>query len=80
MASSSVRRTYHHNLHVRGHKEEGTTTTPFDMVVLNDLDRIHLVEDLIDRFCRAKPARPEGLRRKVTIFELCSNSWKGAVQ
>ena len=37
------------NLHVRGYKEEGTTTTPFDMVVLNDLDRFHLVEDVIDR-------------------------------
>ena len=43
------RRTNHHNLHVRGYKEEGTTTTPFDMVVLNDLDRFHLVEDVIDR-------------------------------
>jgi xylulose-5-phosphate/fructose-6-phosphate phosphoketolase len=36
-------------LHVRGYKEEGTTTTPFDMVVLNDLDRFHLVDDVIDR-------------------------------
>ena len=43
------RRTNHHNLHVRGYKEEGTTTTPFDMVVLNDLDRFHLVADVIDR-------------------------------
>jgi xylulose-5-phosphate/fructose-6-phosphate phosphoketolase len=42
-------RTNHHNLHVRGYKEEGTTTTPFDMVVLNDLDRFHLVGDVIDR-------------------------------
>ena len=40
----TYRRTNHHNLHVRGYKEEGTTTTPFDMVVLNDLDRFHLVE------------------------------------
>ena len=38
-----------HNLHVRGYKEEGTTTTPFDMVMLNDLDRFHLVMDVIDR-------------------------------
>ncbi|MEQ1828465.1 MAG: phosphoketolase family protein [Pirellula sp.] len=45
----AYRRTNHHNLHVRGYKEEGTTTTPFDMVVLNDLDRFHLVEDVIDR-------------------------------
>jgi xylulose-5-phosphate/fructose-6-phosphate phosphoketolase len=43
------RRTNHGNLHVRGYKEEGTTTTPFDMVMLNDLDRFHLVMDVIDR-------------------------------
>jgi xylulose-5-phosphate/fructose-6-phosphate phosphoketolase len=43
------RRTNHKNFHVRGYKEEGTTTTPFDMVVLNDLDRFHLVMDVIDR-------------------------------
>jgi xylulose-5-phosphate/fructose-6-phosphate phosphoketolase len=43
------RRTNHKNLHVRGYKEEGTTTTPFDMAVLNDLDRFHLVGDVIDR-------------------------------
>jgi xylulose-5-phosphate/fructose-6-phosphate phosphoketolase len=45
----TYRRTNHENLHVRGYKEEGTTTTPFDMVVLNDLDRFHLVMDVIDR-------------------------------
>jgi xylulose-5-phosphate/fructose-6-phosphate phosphoketolase len=45
----TYRRTNHGNLHVRGYKEEGTTTTPFDMVVLNDLDRYHLVMDVIDR-------------------------------
>ena len=45
----TYRRTNHENLHVRGYKEEGTTTTPFDMVVLNDLDRFHLVADVIDR-------------------------------
>jgi len=45
----TYRRTNHRNLHVRGYKEEGTTTTPFDMVVLNDLDRFHLVADVIDR-------------------------------
>src|SRR5262249_58417392 len=45
----TYRRTNHDNFHVRGYKEEGTTTTPFDMVVLNDLDRFHLVEDVIDR-------------------------------
>ncbi|MEH2093452.1 phosphoketolase [Nostoc sp. 'Peltigera membranacea cyanobiont' 213] len=45
----TYRQTNHHNLHVRGYKEEGTTTTPFDMVVLNDLDRFHLVMDVISR-------------------------------
>ncbi|TAJ19876.1 MAG: phosphoketolase family protein [Dehalococcoidia bacterium] len=45
----TYRRTNHRNLHVRGYKEEGTTTTPFDMTVLNDLDRFHLVEDVVDR-------------------------------
>jgi xylulose-5-phosphate/fructose-6-phosphate phosphoketolase len=45
----TYRRTNHKNLHVRGYKEEGTTTTPFDMCVLNDLDRFHLVMDVIER-------------------------------
>ena len=45
----TYRRTNHDNIHVRGYKEEGTTTTPFDMVMLNDLDRYHLVMDVIDR-------------------------------
>jgi len=45
----TYRRTNHRNLHVRGYKEEGTTTTPFDMVVMNELDRFHLCEDVIDR-------------------------------
>jgi len=45
----TYRRTNHRNLHVRGYKEEGTTTTPFDMVMLNDMDRFHLVMDVIDR-------------------------------
>jgi xylulose-5-phosphate/fructose-6-phosphate phosphoketolase len=45
----TYRRTNHKNLHVRGYKEEGTTTTPFDMAVRNDLDRFHLVMDVIDR-------------------------------
>ncbi len=45
----TYRRTNHQNLHVRGYKEEGTTTTPFDMVVRNDLDRFHLAADAIDR-------------------------------
>ena len=45
----TYRRKNHNNLHVRGYKEEGTTTTPFDMTVLNDLDRFHLAMDVIDR-------------------------------
>jgi xylulose-5-phosphate/fructose-6-phosphate phosphoketolase len=45
----TYRRAGHGNLHVRGYKEEGTTTTPFDMVMLNDLDRFHLVMDVVDR-------------------------------
>ncbi|MEO9032371.1 MAG: phosphoketolase family protein [Ginsengibacter sp.] len=45
----TYRRTNHSNIHVRGYKEEGTITTPFDMTVLNDMDRFHLVQDVIDR-------------------------------
>lgn len=45
----TYRRANHHNIHVRGYKEEGTTTTPFDMAMLNDIDRFHLVIDVIDR-------------------------------
>jgi xylulose-5-phosphate/fructose-6-phosphate phosphoketolase len=45
----TYRRTNHDNIHVRGYKGEGTTTTPFDMVVMNDIDRFHLVSDVIDR-------------------------------
>jgi xylulose-5-phosphate/fructose-6-phosphate phosphoketolase len=50
----TYRRTNHHNLHVRGYKEEGTTTTPFDMVVLNELDRFNLADDAIDRVQRLR--------------------------
>jgi xylulose-5-phosphate/fructose-6-phosphate phosphoketolase len=53
----TYRRTNHKNLHVRGYKEEGTTTTPFDMVVLNDLDRFHLVGDVADRVEKLAPVR-----------------------
>jgi xylulose-5-phosphate/fructose-6-phosphate phosphoketolase len=45
----TYRRTNHHNIHVRGYKEEGTISTPFDMAVMNDLDRFHLVGDVVDR-------------------------------
>ncbi|MBI3993784.1 MAG: phosphoketolase family protein [Candidatus Lambdaproteobacteria bacterium] len=51
----TYRRKNHGNLHVRGYKEEGTTTTPFDMVVLNDMDRFHLAEDVIDRVPKLLP-------------------------
>ena len=63
----TYRRANHHNLHVRGYKEEGTTTTPFDIVMLNDLDRFHLVIDVIDRVPglgeRAAHASPADGRR-----------------
>jgi xylulose-5-phosphate/fructose-6-phosphate phosphoketolase len=65
----TYRRTNHANLHVRGYKEEGTTTTPFDMVMLNDLDRFHLVTDVIDRVpglaSSAGRLRQEMLNRRV---------------
>ena len=51
----TYRRANHGNLHVRGYKEEGTTTTPFDMAVLNDIDRFHLVMDVADRVPQAAP-------------------------
>ncbi len=52
----TYRRTNHDNMHVRGYKEEGTTTTPFDMTVLNDLDRFHLAMDVVDRVPRIRDA------------------------
>lgn len=53
----TYRRASHENLHVRGYKEEGTTTTPFDMVVLNDLDRFHLMLDVVERIPRFSKMR-----------------------
>ena len=65
----TYRRANHANIHVRGYKEEGTTTTPFDMVMLNDLDRFHLVADVIDRVpglaVRAAPLRQEMQDRRL---------------
>ena len=59
----TYRRANHANLHVRGYKEEGTTTTPFDMVMLNDMDRFHLVMDVIDRVPGLGPGPPRCARR-----------------
>jgi xylulose-5-phosphate/fructose-6-phosphate phosphoketolase len=60
----TYRRTGHAHLHARGYKEEGTTTTPFDMVMLNDLDRFHLVIDVLDRV-PGLAARYAGLRQEM---------------
>jgi xylulose-5-phosphate/fructose-6-phosphate phosphoketolase len=69
----TYRRTNHQNLHVRGYKEEGTTTTPFDMTVLNDLDRFHLAGDVIDRVPRLRTIaahQRQWLRDKLTEHRL----------
>jgi xylulose-5-phosphate/fructose-6-phosphate phosphoketolase len=67
----TYRRTNHDNLHVRGYKEEGTTTTPFDMVMLNDMDRYHLVMDVIDRVpqlgARAAHVRQRMVDRRLAL-------------
>jgi len=70
----TYRRTNHRNLHVRGYKEEGTTTTPFDMVMLNDLDRFHLVMDVIDRVpgLAGQAAR---LRQEMVDQRLRARAW-----
>jgi len=70
----TYRRTNHRNLHVRGYKEEGTTTTPFDMVMLNDLDRFHLVMDVIDRV-PGLGARAADLRQEMVDTRLRSRAW-----
>ncbi|WP_113705592.1 phosphoketolase [Nonomuraea lactucae] len=65
----TYRRNGHHNLHVRGYKEEGTTTTPFDMAMLNDIDRYHLVMDVIDRV-RGLGSTAAHLRQQMTDARL----------
>ena len=70
----TYRRTNHDNLHVRGYKEEGTTTTPFDMVMLNDLDRFHLVVDVIDRV-PGLGERAAWLRQEMLDSRLRCRAW-----
>jgi xylulose-5-phosphate/fructose-6-phosphate phosphoketolase len=70
----TYRRTNHRNLHVRGYKEEGTTTTPFDMVMLNDLDRFHLVIDVIDRV-PALSSKAGRLRQEMEDRRLRARAW-----
>ena len=70
----TYRRTNHGNLHVRGYKEEGTTTTPFDMVMLNDLDRFHLVKDVIERV-PGLAARAAHLSQEMDERRLEARAW-----
>jgi len=70
----TYRRSNHANIHVRGYKEEGTTTTPFDMVMLNDLDRFHLVIDVIDRVPGLGP-RTAALRQRMVDARLRARTW-----
>jgi xylulose-5-phosphate/fructose-6-phosphate phosphoketolase len=70
----TYRRTNHAGIHVRGYKERGTTTTPFDMVMLNDLDRYHLVIDVVDRV-PGLGARAAGLRQDMVDARLTARAW-----
>jgi xylulose-5-phosphate/fructose-6-phosphate phosphoketolase len=70
----TYRRTGHDNLHVRGYMEEGTTTTPFDMLVLNDMDRFHLVMDVIDRVPGLGP-RAAVLRQQMVDSRARHREW-----
>jgi len=82
----TYRRTNHDNIHVRGYKEEGTTTTPFDMVMLNDLDRFHLVMDVIDRrdlvrtLVRTDDAIAAEVRSRLDAYGAHFGRWDVAVQ
>jgi xylulose-5-phosphate/fructose-6-phosphate phosphoketolase len=73
----TYRRANHAHLHVRGYKEEGTTTTPFDMVMLNDLDRFHLVKDVIDRV-PGLTSRCAHLRQEMVDRRLEARAWTRA--
>lgn len=70
----TYRRTNHDNMHVRGYKEEGTTTTPFDMVMMNDLDRYHLVMDVIDR-TPGLGSRAASLRQRMMDARMRAKRW-----
>jgi xylulose-5-phosphate/fructose-6-phosphate phosphoketolase len=70
----TYRRSNHHNLHVRGYKEEGTTTTPFDIVMMNDLDRFHLVMDVIDRV-PSLGSRAAGVRQDMVDSRARARAW-----
>src|SRR5215472_5306036 len=70
----TYRRAGHDQLHVRGYLEEGTTTTPFDMLVLNDMDRFHLVMDVIDRVPGLGP-RAAGLRQRMADHRARHREW-----
>ncbi|MGW4328258.1 phosphoketolase family protein [Nocardia sp. NPDC004573] len=70
----AYRRANHGELHVRGYKERGTTTTPFDMVMLNDLDRYHLVMDVIDRVPSLRE-RAAGLRQEMVDARWTARAW-----
>jgi xylulose-5-phosphate/fructose-6-phosphate phosphoketolase len=70
----TYRRANHAKLHVRGYKENGTTTTPFDMVMLNDLDRFHLVIDVIDRVPSLR-SRTAGLRQEMVDARSTARTW-----
>ena len=70
----TYRRTNHENLHVRGYKEEGTTTTPFDMVMMNNLDRFHLVMDVIDRV-PALGSHAAALRQEMGDIRRRARAW-----
>jgi xylulose-5-phosphate/fructose-6-phosphate phosphoketolase len=70
----TYRRANHHGLHVRGYKENGTTTTPFDMVMLNDVDRYHLVMDVIDRV-PSLGSTVSSLRQRIADTRLRARSW-----